>query len=215
MDVWSYIGDRSSTIFYSTYQHGSAVIQATVLAGVIAIIIAVLVYRSDALTALAIGISSTILTIPSFALLGLLIPLMGLGVLPTMTALTLYGLLPIIRNTIVGLKNVDPAILEAAKGIGTSRFRILLRVELPLAWPSILAGIRVSVQLLMGIAALAAYVAGPGLGSYIFTGLSRLGGVNALNSVLVGTFFIAILAIIFDLLLRLLGRLTISRGIRA
>jgi osmoprotectant transport system permease protein len=88
-------------------------------------------------------------------------------------------------------------------------------VQLPLSWPVILAGVRVSTQMSMGIAAIAAYVLGPGLGSFIFTGLAQIGGVNALNSALVGTIGIVVLALVLDALLLLLGRLTVSEGIRA
>jgi len=91
------------------------------------------VYRSPAGSAIATALSSTILTIPSFALLGLLIPILGLGVPPTVIALTMYSLLPIVRNTIVGLGAVDPAVTDAARGIGMSRLRVLTRVELVLA----------------------------------------------------------------------------------
>ncbi len=95
-----------------------------------------------------------------------------------------------------------------------TRFGVLTRVELPLAWPVILTGIRISTQMIMGIAAITAYALGPGLGGFIFSGLSRLGGANSLNSVVVGVVAVVILAVILDLLLSGLGRLTISRGIR-
>lgn len=135
---------------------------------------------------LATTATSTVLTIPSLAMIGLLIPVVGLGVPPTVTALTLYGLLPIVRNAIVGLRGVDPSLVDAARGIGMSRLARLLRVELPLAWPPILTGIRVATQMLMGIAAIAAYASGPGLGNEIFRGISSLGSANALNQVLAG-----------------------------
>jgi osmoprotectant transport system permease protein len=98
--------------------------------------------------------------------------------------------------------------------MGMSRLATLLRVEVPLAWPVILAGVRTSTQMVMGIAAIAAYVLGPGLGGFIFTGLSRLGGANALNSALTGTIAVVLLALVLDLLLVLAGRLTTPRGIR-
>ena len=91
----------------------------------------------------------------------------------------------------------------------------MLRIELPLAWPVILAGVRVSAQMSMGIAAIAAYVLGPGLGGFIFTGLAQIGGKNALNSALVGTIGVVLLALILDAMLLLVGRLTTPRGIRA
>jgi osmoprotectant transport system permease protein len=162
----------------------------------------------------ATALTSAILTIPSFALLGLLIPVLGLGVPPTMVALVLYALLPIVRNTVVGLNGVDPAVVDAARGIGMSRLRVLTRVELRLAWPAVLAGMRVSTQLLMGIAAIAAYVKGPGLGNLIFSGLSRVGSVNAVDLALVGTVGVIVIALLLDGGYVLVGRLTTSRGIR-
>ncbi|MFP5316093.1 MAG: ABC transporter permease subunit, partial [Actinomycetes bacterium] len=106
------------------------------------------------------------------------------------------------------------AVIESAHGIGMSRFRTLVRVELPMAWPVILAGIRVSAQMVMGIAAITAYALGPGLGGFIFSGLSRLGGANSLESVITGVVAVIILALILDLLLVGLGRITTPRGIR-
>jgi osmoprotectant transport system permease protein len=91
----------------------------------------------------------------------------------------------------------------------------LFKVELPIAWPVILAGLRTATQLIVGIAAIAAYVNGPGLGRFIFSGLSQLGGANATNQVVVGTVGVILIALAFDALLALLGRLTVSKGIRA
>lgn len=192
----------------------SAVIQCLLLATVIGVGVGILVYRSPAGSAVATALSSTILTIPSFALLGLLIPILGLGVPPTVIALTLYSLLPIIRNTIVGLGAVDPAITDAARGIGMNRLRVLTRVELRLAWPSILTGMRVSTQMAMGILAIAAYAKGPGLGNLIFSGLSRVGSPSAVPQALTGTVLIVILALILDGIYVVIGRLTTSKGIR-
>nr|WP_181762883.1 ABC transporter permease [Rhodococcus spelaei] len=205
---------RRSQLLTDSYLHVSAVVQSIVLATIIAVGIGILVYRSPIGSAVATGLASTILTVPSFALLGLLIPILGLGVRPTVTALVLYGLLPIIRNTIIGLASVDPAITDAARGVGMNRLRVLGRIEMPLAWPSILAGMRVSTQMLMGILAIAAYAKGPGLGNLIFSGLSRVGSPTAVPQALTGTVLIVILALILDALYVLLGRLTTSRGIR-
>lgn len=211
---WTYLTSRSRQLIFDTTMHASAVAQSLLLGVLIAVVLGILVYRSQRLTAIAIASTSIILTVPSFALLGLLIPFLGLGVPPTVTALVLYALLPIIRNTVVGLRGVDPAMIEAAQGIGMPRWRILLMVELPLAWPAILAGIRVSTQMIMGIAAIAAYAAGPGLGNQILGGLSRIGATNAVNQALAGTLGVVLLAVIFDIVLILIGRFTISRGIR-
>jgi len=212
--LWDFVSERRQQLLTDSYLHVSAVVQSVIIAGVIAVLIGIAVYRSPLGSAVATGLASTILTLPSFALLGLLIPILGLGVPPTVTALVLYALLPIIRNTIIGLASVDPAITDAAKGVGMGRLHVLGRIELPLAWPSILAGIRVSTQMLMGILAIAAYAKGPGLGNLIFSGLSRVGSPTAVPQALTGTVLIVILALVLDGLLVLLGRLTTSRGIR-
>jgi osmoprotectant transport system permease protein len=209
-----YFWHRRSQITYDGLQHVSLVVQCVLLATVIALVVAILVYRSAWATQVAEGVGAVGLTIPSFALLGLLIAPFGLGVPTSVIVVTFYALLPILRNTVVGLAGVDRALIESARGIGMSRFRTLWQVEIPLAWPVILNGIRVSTQLVMGIAAVAAYVLGPGLGGYIFEGLSRLGGSGAMSAALVGTIGVIILAFILDVLLLLLGRVTTSRGLR-
>ncbi|MEV5592775.1 ABC transporter permease [Streptomyces sp. NPDC052496] len=215
MSFWEYVGNRHTQLLTDTFQHASAVFQCMVLATVLGVLLGVATYRSEWAGNLATATTATILTVPSLALIGLLVPIVGLGVAPTVIALTLYGLLPVVRNAVVGLRGVDPALIDAAKGIGMSRAARLLRVELPLAWPPILTGIRVSTQMLMGIAAIAAYASGPGLGNEIFRGISSLGSANALNQVLSGTLGIVVLALLFDAAYLVLGRLTISRGIRA
>ncbi|MGC0376996.1 MULTISPECIES: ABC transporter permease [unclassified Streptomyces] len=215
MNFWEYLGSRHQQLLIDTYQHASVVFQCMVVATLLGVLIGVVTYRSEWAGNLATTATATLLTIPALAMIGLLIPVVGLGVPPTVIALTLYGLLPIVRNAIVGLRGVDPSLVDAAKGIGMSRAARLARVELPLAWPPILTGIRVSTQMLMGIAAIAAYASGPGLGNLIFRGIASLGSKNALNQVLAGTLGIIVLALLFDAAYVLIGRLTISRGIRA
>lgn len=214
MNLLDYIASRWQSLLVDSYQHVSMVVQCIVLATIVGVLVGVAVYRSPAGAAIATALSSAILTVPSFALFGLLIPVLGLGVAPTVVTLVLYALLPIVRNTIVGLSTVDQPILDAARGIGMSRLSVLTRVELRMAWPAILAGMRVSTQMLMGIAAIAAYAKGPGLGNLIFSGLGQLGGANALNMALAGTVGVIILALLLDVLFVLFGRLTTSRGIR-
>ncbi|GHD16092.1 ABC transporter permease [Streptomyces violarus] len=215
MSFWEYLGSQHEQLLTDAYQHVSVVFQCMVVATVIGVLIAVVTYGSEWSGNLATTTTATILTVPALALIGLLIPIVGLGVPPTVIALTLYGLLPVVRNAIVGLRGVDPSLVDAATGIGMSRSARLLRIELPLAWPPILTGIRVSTQMLMGIAAIAAYASGPGLGNVIFRGLASLGSANALNQVLAGTLGIIVLALLFDAAYVLIGRLTIPRGIRA
>ncbi|WP_104180778.1 ABC transporter permease [Arthrobacter sp. B0490] len=209
-----YVGSRFDQILYASWQHFSLVVQCLLIATVLAVVVAALVYRSPALTSLANSVSAIGLTIPSFALIGLLIAPFGFGVVPAVIVVVFFAVLPILRNAVVGLTNVDRSIIESARGVGLSRFQTFRRIELPIAWPVILAGVRVSAQMVMGIAAITAYVLGPGLGGFIFTGLARLGGANALESVATGIIAVIILALLLDLLLVGLGRLTIPRGIR-
>lgn len=209
-----FVAQRFNDILFSSWQHFSLVVQCLIVASVLAIGLAALTYRSPGWRAAANSVSAIGLTIPSFALIGILIAPLGFGVRPAVVVVGFFALLPILRNAIVGLTDVPANTVEAARGIGMGRRRIFFQVELPLAWPVILAGIRVSAQMVMGIAAVAAYALGPGLGGFIFSGLSRLGGANSLESVVTGVVGVVVLALILDLLLLGLGRLTTPRGIR-
>jgi osmoprotectant transport system permease protein len=214
MSFWEYLVDRKDLLIFQGVQHLSMVAQCLLAATVIALVVAALVYRSRTAVGVATAASAIGLTLPSFALLGLLVALTGFGITPAVIALTFYAILPILRNTVVGLAGVDRTLVDSARGMGMGRMRILTRVELPMAWPVVMAGVRVSGVVIMGIGAIAAYVGGAGLGGEIFSGLSRLGGANALNSTLAGTLGIAVLALLLDLVLLGIGRLTTSRGIR-
>lgn len=212
--MWSFLGDHRTQFLINAWNHAYLVILAVVFATVIAVVLAVLVTRVPQLEPVANAISAIGLTIPSLALIGLLIPLTGLGATTALVAVTFYAVLPILRNAVVGLQGVDPTLIESARGMGMSEPMTLLRIRIPLAWPVILSGVRVSLQMCMGIAAIAAYVLGPGLGGWIFTGLAQVGGKNALNYALSATIGIVVLALILDFLLLLLGRLTTSKGVR-
>lgn len=213
--MWDFIADRWQDIVYRSYQHASLVVQSVLLATVVALLIAFLAIRNNKAKGLANIFSAVGLTIPSFALLGILLPLVGIGALPSVLAVAFYAVLPILRNAVVGLESVDANLLESARGMGMSRMATLLKIRLPMAWPVILAGVRTSTQMSFGVAAIAAYALGPGLGGYIFTGLTQVGGANAINYALVGTIGVVVLALILDLILVGIGRLTIPRGIRA
>lgn len=213
--MWEFISERGDLIAYNALQHANLVLQAVVVATVLAVGIAVVVDRFRFLDPIANTVSAIGLTIPSFALVGLLLPLTMIGALTAFICVVFYATLPILRNAVVGFAQVDKTLIESARGMGMSDLGVLLRVRLPLAWPVIHAGVRTSVQMSMGIAAIAAYVLGPGLGGYIFTGLSQAGGVNAVNYAVVGTVGIVLVALVADLLMLLLGRVTISKGIRA
>jgi osmoprotectant transport system permease protein len=196
-------------------EHLVLVLEAIAIGTAIGVTLGVLVARRPAARALVLGTTGLILTIPSFALFSLLLGIIGrLGTAVVLPGLVLYSLLPIVRNTVTGLLAVDPAVVESAKGVGMGPVRRLLRIELPLAWPVVLAGVRVSAVLLVGIAALGTLVRGPGLGELIFAGLRIIGSPNAANLALAGTLAIVVIAVLLDVLFLLLARLTTSKGLR-
>ena len=213
MSFLNYLASRWDHLLELAIAHAEVVFISLLIATAIGVTTGVLVYRRERTAEVVLAVTSTFLTIPSFALFGLLLPIFGLGWLPTIFALVIYALLPIVRNTIVGLRSVDPAIAESAQGMGKSRWSRLFRIELPLAWPVIITGLRVSTLIIVGIAAIAAYVNGPGLGEDIFQGISRIGSAVALNLVLGAVLAIIVLALLFDGFFAVLGKLTTSRGL--
>jgi len=184
------------------------------IVSITAILTGLLVWKSTAASEAVTGFWSVVFTIPSLAMFIFFIGPFGLGWLPAVIALVLYGQLPVVRNTIVGLRSVEPAIMESAAAMGMRPFTVLRKIQFPLAWPVIIVGIRVSAMLIFGISAIAAYVGGPGLGDYLFSGLANLGSFNSMNQTLVGAFGITLLALIFDGLFVIVRRVTTPRGLR-
>lgn len=214
MSFFEYLSNRREHLIELAIEHAQVVAVSIAIATALGLTLGVLVYRRPRAAQIVLAITGMFLTIPSFALFGILIPFVGLGYQPTVIALVMYALLPIVRNTVTGLRGVDAAVTDSAMGMGMGRWRRLFQIELPLAWPVVITGIRVSTLLLVGITAIAAAVNGPGLGEDIFSGLARIGGANALNLVLGGTLGVIILALLFDAAFAGIGRLTTSRGIR-
>lgn len=210
-----FLGYRWDEILELTGEHIAVVAISLVIATAIGVAIGILVWNRPIPRSVAITAAGIAITIPSLALLAILSPVLGLGWGPTIVSLVFYSLLPIIRNTVVGLREVPSEVLESARGMGMSRWRVVLTTQLPIAWPVILAGLRVAAQLTVGIAAIAAYVAGPGLGQYIFSGLSSVGSRNAINFALTGTVAVIILALLIDGAFVIVTRITTSRGLRA
>ncbi|TQL41976.1 osmoprotectant transport system permease protein [Homoserinimonas aerilata] len=210
----TFLGRRYDDVLELAGEHLLVVLISLAIALIIGVGIGMLVWNKPVARSVSISATAVMLTIPSLALLALLSPLLGLGWGPSVVALVFYSLLPIVRNTVVGLREVPLPILESARGVGMGPLRVLFTMQLPIAWPVILTGIRVAAQLTVGIAAIAAYVAGPGLGQYIFKGLSSLGSKNALNYALTGTVGVLLLALLLDAAFLLIARLTISKGLK-
>lgn len=214
MSFFEYLSARWEHLLELTIEHAWVTLLSVAIATVIGVGLGLATYRTERPRELALAVTAIFLTIPSLALFGLFMRPFGLGWRSVVIALVMYGLLPIVRNTVVGLREVDPAIVESAQGMGMGRFRRLMRIELPLAWPVIMTGIRVSTLIIVGIAAIGAYINGPGLGNDIFRALGNFGSPQALNIVLGAFFGIIVLAILFDLFYVLVTRLTMSRGLR-
>ena len=211
---FEYVGDRWSDVWGASWDHLMLVIQVMIVATVLSVAVGVAVRNNATLRNIALGVAGILITIPSLALFTIFIPIVGLGFKPAFIALLLYAILPILRNTITGLRDVDPNVLESARGMGLNGTQRLIRVQLPLAWPVILAGIRVSTLITTGFAAIATLVAGPGPGIFIKDGLRRLGLPLSMESVWTGTIFTILLALALDLVLSTIGRFTTSRGVR-
>lgn len=211
---FAYVQDHRSDLLEALLEHARIVGVVVIAATVFSVVLGILVQRHAAARAAALSIAGIFLTIPSLALFALFIPIVGIGNTPAMFALFLYAILPILRNTVTGLDEVSPAVVESARGMGMSSGQQLLRVRLPLAWPVIMAGIRVSTLITVGIAAIAVLVGGGGLGSFIQGGLTRLGLPNSFESVWAGTIFTVVLGLVLDTVLTLIQRLTTSPGLR-
>lgn len=226
MGFAEYVSSNFSTLLFYAQQHFLLVLYAVATASAIALVLGVLLHTNEltppswsrqlraGTMESALLLSSAALTIPSLALFGLLQPLLGIGVTPSLVALIIYGIYPVLRNTVAGLASVDPAVLEAARGMGLGSTRRMLRVQLPLAWPVIVSGIRVATLILIGIAVVAASVSGPGFGQPLFSGLARLGAVNSFNQVLAGTLGCLAVAAVYEIAFLAITRLTTPRGIR-
>ena len=212
---FEYLSTRGDLVIETLAQTLTYVVLVTISASIVAIVLGVATRHNPFAKELTLSIASVFLTIPSLALFTIFIPIVGLGFAPSFIALFLYALLPIMRNTVAGLDSVDSSILESAKGMGLTSGQILRKVQLPLAWPIMLAGIRVSALLTVGISAIATLVAGGGLGDFIKSGLARLPLPNSLEAIWTGVVLSLALALVIDFILRTVGRFTNPSGVRS
>lgn len=202
-----FVSQHSDKLLQQTLVHSGLTFLSLFLAIIISLPLGILITRKAKLAGPVLGVAGVLQTIPSIALLGFMIPLLGIGAKPAIMALFLYALLPIIRNTYTGILGVSPSVKEAAKGMGMTGGQILRKVELPLAFPVILAGIRTATVITVGVATLAAYIAAGGLGEFIFAGIA----LNNSAMILAGAIPAALLAMLFDFLLSRLQHINIKR----
>lgn len=198
---------RSDKILTMLSEHCEMVLIALLISIALGVIIGFLITYSRIAAAIVLRIASIFMTIPSLALFAFLVPIVGLSMTPVIIGLVIYTLLPIIRNTYVGLTNVSPAVIDSARGMGFTEMEINFKVRFPLAMPVIFAGIRSAIVLGIGVGAIAAYVGAGGLGVYIFQGINR----GNMNMVAVAGILIALLTILVDKLFQLVQRYSEKR----
>jgi osmoprotectant transport system permease protein len=203
---------NAALIWRLTLEHLQISVVSCLLAILTACPLGVLVSRIRWLATPVLSAAGIFYTIPSVALFAILIPLLGLGVKPTIFALVLYSQLALIRNTAVGINEVDAALLQAAQGMGMTNAQRFWRVEVPLAIPVIFAGVRIATVMAIGLASIAAYIGAGGLGVLIFQGIST----GNTDQVLTGAVAVSILALLADVILSNLQRaLRWAMGVRA
>lgn len=199
-----------SDLGVALWQHIYLSLIAVIAGCIISIPLGIYLTRHEKLSTGIIGVISVIQTIPSLALLGFMIPLFGIGKIPALIALTLYALLPIVRNTYTGIREVDRAYIEAGNGMGMTKRQVLWMVELPLSRSVIMAGVRTSAVLTIGVATLATFIGAGGLGDLIMRGIDMIDT----PLILVGAIPAALLAIVLDGLLMGFDKIMTPRGMR-
>ncbi len=203
-----FLRQNAGKLAEQTLTHIGLTFVSLLLALLVGLPLGILIARRTRLANGILGVAGVLQTVPSVALLGLLIPLVGIGIVPALVALFLYALLPIIRNTYVGITEVSASVIDAARGVGMTDRQILTKVQLPLALPVIFAGVRTATVINVGVATLAAYVAAGGLGEFIFGGIA----LSNVNMMLAGAIPAALLAIGFDFGLARLQKLSGRNG---
>lgn len=201
--MWDFFNLYADQLILLTYQHLRMIALAMPPAILLGISIGIVIYRQDWLSTSTITIAGVAMTIPSIALFGVMIPALapfgaGVGTIPAVIALILYSQLPIIRNTFIALKSVPQDTIKAGRAMGLSNWQILWKIEIPLSIPTILTGIRQAVVIGIGIAAVAAYIGGGGLGRWIFGGIRR----TYPDMIISGGLVVSLMAMGFDVGLR-------------
>jgi len=206
----AFFNSRHSQIFKLIVEHVQLTVIAVGLAIIIGIPLGILIARVKKLAVPIIGLSNVIQAVPSLALLGFLVPFLGIGSSPAIVMVILYSLLPIVKNSYTGLINIDEDILEAAKGMGMTETQILMKVQLPLAMSVIMAGIRISAVTAVGLMTIAAFIGAGGLGYLVFSGVQTVNN----EMILAGAIPACLLALLMDYVIGKLEKLTVPKGIR-
>ncbi|UPV75224.1 ABC transporter permease [Halorussus limi] len=186
--------DNAPSLFRLTIQHIVIITQAIAVAVPLGVLLGTLITFNERAATVVLWLAGIMMTIPSIALFGLLIPYFGIGNPPVIVALILYSQLPVVRNTYVGLTEVNPAAIEAGEGLGMTQLERLRKVKIPMALPVVMAGVRNAVVVLIGIAAIGAFIGAGGLGDFIFDGISDANTPK----IVITTICLSLLALTFD-----------------
>lgn len=205
-----YIANNYPFIIQLTWQHLQVSLTAIFLAIIVSVPLGILLTRYEKLANIVIGFVGVLQTIPSLALLAIMIPFLGIGFRPAVMALFLYSLLPILRNVYTGLNEVSYSMIKAARGVGMTRLQIIFKIQIPIAMPIIIAGIRTAAVLCVGTATIAAFVGFGGLGSLIYSGIQQINEVH----IFTGAFFSAVLALVVDQFFSLIEYMATPKGLR-
>lgn len=207
----NFLVERKTEIYTLFYQHIQLTIFAVLISVIIGVPLGILITRVRKLSGLVIGIANVIQSIPSLALLGFLIPTLGIGSKPAITMVVLYSLLPIIKSTFTGLININPFTIEAAEGMGLTKSQILTKIQIPLALPVIMSGIRISAVTAVGLMTIAAFIGAGGLGYLVFSGVQTVDN----NMILAGAIPACILALVIDFVIGKIEKVVVPEGIKA
>lgn len=215
MSTLQFMVDNFDEVMYLSWEHIWIVGIALLIATPIGIFLGIVITKHEKFASRVLNGANILMTIPSIALFGLMLPVlaivnMGLGKVPAVIALVLYSQLPIIRNTYTAIKNVPPSLVDAGRGMGMDKWKLLRELEIPLATPVIIAGLRTAAVMNIGIAAIATYIGAGGLGVYIQQGIARVYP----EMILSGAILVSLLAIIVDGGMALLERLATPEGIK-
>ena len=210
MTFFEFVQDRSDRLIQLTLQHVEITLLAVAIACLIGIPLGIILLGHEKLTVTVMAVVNACQAVPSLAFLGLLIPLTGIGLKTTIILVIIYSILPITKNTYTAIHNIDPDIIETAKGIGLTKLQILRKIQFPLALPVIMAGVRIAAVWAVGTVTVAAYAGGGGLGSTIYSGISMMN----INMILAGAILACLLAMTVDWLIGLLEKVVMPGGLK-
>ncbi|MDU0451537.1 ABC transporter permease [Staphylococcus chromogenes] len=208
--MMNFIANNASDLFSKTMEHFYISVIALIIAIIVSVPLGILLTRTKRLAKVSLTVASVLQTIPTLAVLALMIPLFGVGKVPAIIALFFYVLLPILNNTIIGVESIDKNVREAGKSMGMTEFQLMKDVELPLALPMILSGIRLSSVYVISWATLASFIGAGGLGDYIFNGLNLYDA----NMIITATILITVLALLVDLILSRIEKWIVPKGLK-